>query len=409
MTENKSHQVENTLLSASSAFRFVFVLGIVNLFADMTYEGASSINGQYLGLLGAVPVAIGVTAGVGEFLGYALRFVFGQIADRTGKYWLLTFVGYSINLLAVPALALVGSWQVAAVLVVAERVGRAIRKPTVEAMLSYTTHTLGRGWVYAFNNALDQTGAVLGPLLMALVLTLRGSKTTTVEAYKIGYATLLVSALLALATIAVARLFFPDPSRLEARPTTRLKQFTPSYWYYMLGGGCVAAGLVSFELIAYHFAKTGSVMADWIPILFAVAMAVDGASGLIFGRLFDRIGMPVVFVAFLLSSLFPPLIFFGSFPLAAAGMVLWGIGFGAQDTLLKALIAGIMPQGRRNLAFGLFYTGYGLGWLVGSVTTGLLYGHSLTALVVFSITAQLASLPAFAFGQRMESVRTQGQ
>ena len=130
MTENKSHQVESTLLSASSAFRFVFVLGIVNLFADMTYEGASSINGQYLGLLGAVPLAIGVTAGVGEFLGYALRFVFGHIADRTGKYWLLTFVGYSINLLAVPALALVGSWQVAAVLVVAERVGRAIRKPT---------------------------------------------------------------------------------------------------------------------------------------------------------------------------------------------------------------------------------------------------------------------------------------
>ncbi len=409
MTEKKSQRIESTLLSASSAFRFVFVLGIVNLFADMTYEGASSINGQYLGLLGAVPLAIGVTAGIGEFLGYALRFVFGHIADRTGKYWLLTFVGYSINLLAVPALALVGSWQMAAVLVVAERVGRAIRKPTVEAMLSYTTHTLGRGWVYALNNALDQTGAVLGPLLMALVIMTRGGKTATVETYKIGYATLLVSALLALATVAVARMFFPDPSRLEAGPKTRLKRFTPSYWCYMLGGACVAAGLVSFELIAYHFAKTGSVTAEWIPILFAVAMGVDGASGLIFGRLFDRIGMPVVFVAFLLSSLFPPLIFFGSFPLAVVGMVLWGIGFGAQDTLLKALIAGIMPEGRRNLAFGLFYTGYGLGWLVGSVATGLLYSQSLIALVVFSIVAQLASLPAFALGQRMESARTRGE
>jgi MFS family permease len=409
MSENQSKSAAGPLLSASSAFRFVFVLGIVNLFGDMTYEGASSINGQYLGLLGAVPVAIGVTAGVGEFLGYALRFVFGYIADRTGKYWLLTFIGYGINLLAVPALALVGSWQVAAVLVVAERVGRAIRKPTVEAMLSYTTHTLGRGWVYAFNNALDQTGAVLGPLLMALVLMLRGGKTTNIETYRIGFATLLVSALLALATIAVARFFFPDPSRLEAGPTTRLKRFTPSYWYFMLGGACVAAGLVSFELIAYHFNTTGSVLADWIPILFAIAMGVDGAAGLIFGRLFDRIGMPTVYIAFLLSALYPPLIFFGNFPVAAAGMVLWGIGFGAQDTLLKALIAGILPEGKRNLAFGLFYTGYGLGWLVGSVATGVLYGQSLTALVAFSIAAQLVSLPAFAIGQRMESVRTRSK
>ncbi len=369
--------------SASNAFKFVLILGMVNLFADITYEGASSINGQFLGMLGASAAAIGIIAGVGEFLGYSLRFVAGYVSDRTGKYWLVTFVGYSVNLLAVPALALAGNWQVAAVLMVMERVGRALRKPPVEAMLSYTTGTLG----------LDQAGATIGPLLMALVLLLEGN-------YRTGYAVLLVSALLALATLTLARLFFPNPSHLEAGPTATTKAFTKSYWFYMLGGACIAAGLVSFELIAYHFSRTGAVTAEWIPLLFALAMATDGAAGLIFGKLFDRIGMPAVLVAFLLSSLFAPFVFLGNFPLAIFGMVLWGIGFGAQDTLLKALIAGILPEGRRNLAFGLFYTGYGGGWLVGSVTTGLLYEQSLLLLVAFSIAGQLASLPLFFVGQR---------
>src|SRR5947207_10325598 len=205
--KNSAQQSKKTKLTTSNAFRFVLILGIVNLFADVTYEGASSINGQFLGTLGASAAAIGIISGVGEFLGYGLRFVAGHIGDKTGKYWLVTFVGYAINLFAVPALALAGNWQVAAGLIIAERVGRAIRKPTVEAMLSYTTSSLGKGWVYALNNALDQTGAVVGPLLMALVLLLEGD-------YRVGYAVLLVSTLLALATLAVARMHFPRPSAL---------------------------------------------------------------------------------------------------------------------------------------------------------------------------------------------------
>src|SRR5213593_354360 len=157
---------------ASSAFRFVLTLGIVNLFADMTYEGGASINGPFLGTLGASAAMISIIAGVGEFLGYSLRSVAGYVADKTGKYWLITFLGYSINLLAVPAMALAGNWQAAAALILAERIGRALRKPTVEAMLSYSTGKHGKGWVYGVNTALDETGATLGPLIIALVLFL---------------------------------------------------------------------------------------------------------------------------------------------------------------------------------------------------------------------------------------------
>src|SRR5437868_1365438 len=193
MNESKTSHKGPTL-SASSAFGFVLILGVVNLFADVTYEGASSINGPFLGSLGASAAAIGVISGVGEFLGYSLRFVSGYVADKSGRYWLVTFLGYGINLLAVPALAFAGNWPLAAGLVIAERVGRAIRKPSVEAMLSYTTGSLGKEWVYALNTALDQAGATIGPLLIAVVLLLRGN-------YQTGYVLLLIPAPLALATL----------------------------------------------------------------------------------------------------------------------------------------------------------------------------------------------------------------
>lgn len=380
----------------TKAFKFVLILGIVNLFSDTTYEGASSINGPFLGMLGASAAAIGIISGLGEFLGYSLRFISGYISDKTGKYWLITFIGYSINLLAVPALALVGNWPTAACFIVAERIGRAIRKPTVEAMLSYTTGHFGKGWVYAVNTALDQIGATIGPLLMALVLYLKGD-------FQTGYALLLIPALLALGTLAIAQFFFPNPSHLENFPTAKLKGFGLSYWLYMLGGACIAAGLVSFELISYHFSKTASVSGHWIPLFFSIAMATDAIVSLIFGKLFDRIGLPAVIIAFFLSSLFAPFVFLGDFSLALFGMILWGIGFGAQDTLLKAIIAGILPEGKRNLAFGLFYTGYGSGWLIGSSITGLLYSESLYLLILFSVTLQLASLPFFIAARRHEN------
>jgi MFS family permease len=383
-------------VTPASAFRFVLILGIVSLFGDLTYEGASSINGPFLQKLGATAAAVGIIAGLGEFLGYALRLPASLVADKTGQYWIVTFIGYTINLLAVPALALAGNWQIAAVLMVTERIGRAIRKPSVDAMVSYAGSTLGRGWVFGLRNGLDQLGATVGPLVMALVLL------NHPDNYHLCYALLLISAFLALVTLAIARLNFPDPSRLEAKPAARGKSFSSAYWLYMFGGACVAAGLVSFELISYHFSQKDVVEKAWIPVFFSVGMAVDAVAGLAFGKLFDRVGMATVFVAFGLSSLFAPLIFYGNVWMALAGMVLWGIGFGAQDTLLKALIAGLLPEKRRNLAFGLFYVGYGIGWLAGSVTTGVLYDHYRTAMVVFSVVMQLIAIPAFLIGSKTQ-------
>jgi MFS family permease len=353
------------------------------------------MNGPFLGSLGATAAAISIIAGAGEFLGYSLRLVAGYIADQTGRYWLITFLGYAINLLAVPAMALTDHWLAAAALVFAERTGRAIRKPTVEAMLSYTTSRYGRGWVYALNTAFDETGATLGPLLIALVLLGAGG-----TAYRVGYVVLLVSSVLALGTLAVARYFFPTPRQLEAGPTAQSKGFTPPYWLYMIAAACFGAGLMSFEFVSFHLASKGIVTGFWVPLFLVIATAGGVGASLLFGRLFDGYGLRIILVAVLLSALFPPLVFLGSFYTALAGLILWGVGYAVQDTLLKALVAGMLPEGQRNLAFGLFYAGYGCGWLIGSVTIGLLYEHSIPLVIAFAMAVQLASLPLFVLARR---------
>ena len=379
--------------SASPAFSFVLIMGLVNLFGDVAYEGGASINGPFMASLGAGAAIISITAGAGEFLGYALRLPAGYIADKTGRYWTITFIGYVINLFAVPAMALAGNWQVAALLVLAERAGRALRKPTVEAMLSYTTNELGRGWVYGVNTALDEIGATIGPLVIALVLLLHGN-------YRTGYALLAISALLALASLIAARVTFPLPARLEQGHSATARGFQRAYWMAMLAGAFFAAGLMSFELISYHLAANKIIEGPWIPVLLALATAFGVIASLVLGKLYDGYGMPVLLIAVLLSALFSPLVFFGGPAAVVAGMLLWGIGYATQDTLLKAVIAGLLPEGKRNTAFGLFYAGYGGGWLLGSIVTGLLYDQSRLGLVVFAAAAQLASLPLFLLAER---------
>jgi MFS family permease len=372
-------------------------MGIVNLFGDTTYEGGASINGQFLGTLGASAAAISIIAGAGEFLGYSLRSVAGWTADRTGKYWPITFVGFAINLFAVPAMALAGNWQVAGLLILAERTGRAIRKPTVEAMLSYSTGQLGTGWVYALNTALDETGATIGPLLMAFGLYRHAS-------YRAGYSLLLISASLALIALIVARVLFPVPSKLEhGDRTAKAEGFTPAFWMYMVAAACFGAGLMSFEFISFHLLSHHTASTQWIPIFLGISTGFGVLANLALGRLYDRAGIGTVVGAVFVSALFSPLVFLGGFGVALIGMLLWGIGYAVQDTLFKAVVADRLPEGRRNFAFGIFYTGYGGGWLIGSIVTGLLYDVSIAAVIAFSMAVQLGSIPLFLFARRKEA------
>jgi len=369
------------------ALGFVVLLGVVSLFADMTYEGARSITGPFLALLGASGAVVGFVAGLGELIGYGLRLASGYLADRTKRYWGIAIFGYTLNLLAVPAIALAGRWEIAALLMIAERTGKGIRNPSRDVMLSHATGRIGRGWGFGLHEALDQIGAVLGPLLAAGVLSVNGS-------YRQAFALLGVAAVLALLTLAAARITFPNPSELEAaRAPVVGKGLGRAYWLYLVAAALVAAGYADFPLIAFRLQKEGLAPAAWVPVLYAIAMGVDALAALAFGKLFDRFGLPVLAVVVVASSAFAPLVFLGGFPLVVAGMVCWGIGMGAQESIMRAAIADLVPSNRRGTAYGLFNAGYGLSWFLGSALIGILFDVSVGWLVAFSITAQLAAVP----------------
>ncbi|MCS6910571.1 MAG: MFS transporter [Anaerolineales bacterium] len=380
---------EHTGFSRSAALRFVVLLGTVSLFADMTYEGARSVTGPYLALLGASGTVVGLVAGAGELLGYGLRLLSGYLSDRTRRYWAITLIGYAINLFAVPLLALAGNWPLAAALMIAERTGKAIRTPARDAMLSHATHQTGRGWGFGLHEALDQIGAILGPLLVSAVLYLRGD-------YRAGFALLLIPALLALGVLLTARVIYPRPQDLEAStPELRTRGFPRAFWLYLGAVALVAAGYADFPLIAYHFEKTNLLAPALIPVFYAVAMGVDALAALLFGRLFDRIGLTTLVIVSLLSALFAPLVFLGNWVTALLGVALWGVGLGAQESILRAAVAGMVPADRRGSAYGLFNTGFGLAWFAGSALMGGLYDVSLPALVAFAVAAQLLAAPLF--------------
>ena len=397
--ENEANQSSDIAAAvvANLAFRFVLIIGVVNFFADMTYEGARSIVGPFLGSLGASATIVGFVAGFGEMVGYGLRSVSGYFADKTHKYWAITFLGYAINMLAVPALALAGNWPMAAALVVAERTGRAIRKPAVESMLSHAGHSIGQGWVFGLNEAMDQTGATLGPLITAWVLYRRGT-------YPHAFAVLLISALLCLTVLFVAWLLHPQPQDLETRSAQQSadKSFQKAFWFYLVAGALIAAGFADFSLIAFHFQKSATLQKDLIPVFYAVAMATGALASLIFGRLLDKVGQTVLFVAFGVSAFFAPLVFLHTNGLVLMGMILWGMGMGAQDSCLKAVLASVVPSEKRSTAFGVFDTAFGVAWFAGSAIMGLLYDKSIPGLVAFSLTLQLLALPVIALARKQQ-------
>lgn len=375
--------------AARRALAFVVLIGIVSLFADMTYEGSRSIWGPFLGTLGATGAIVGLVAGGGELLGYVLRLGTGALADRTQRYWTITIVGYAINLLAVPALALAGNWPVAAGLVILERSGKALRTPARDAMLSYAAKDMGgAGWAFGLHEALDSTGAVLGPLIAALVLFLHGG-------YRHAFAWLLLPAVGALATLAIARMRFPQPQQLDTTPAPQISDAKAlrDLKVFLVATALIAAGYSDFALIAFHLAKDHVVSNDVVPTLYALASLAGGLTALVLGKAFDKRGLSVLLWATVAPALYAPLVFLGGPWAAVAGMALWGIGFGAHDSLFRAAVAQRIPRDKRATTMGVFNAIYGTAWCLGSILLGVLYDMNPLYTVIAALALQLAACP----------------
>lgn len=369
-----------------AAMRFIICLGVVSLFADMTYEGAHSIIGPYLKDLGATATEVGIIAGLGEMLAASLRYFSGRLADRTRAYWLLTILGYALNLVVVPGLAYAGNWQMAALLVVAERTGKALRGPARDVLLSEATGKVGHGFGFGVHAAFDQAGAMIGPLLMAQAVW-------RTNVFGPAFLRLAIPAVLALLALIVAHAV--DPVKGTPPRTKGPQPLPPVFAVYVAAAGVLACGFIDFPLLAYHWQKVSIARPAVIPLLYAGAMGVNGLAALILGKLFDRFGLLVLSFGILVSMLALPLGFLGGTSGAIASAACWAVGLGAQDASLRSGISQVVSMDKRGSAFGIFNAVYGVAWFLGSVAMGVLYDHALPVLVIFGVAMQFAAALMF--------------
>jgi len=397
-----------------TAFQLILLFGLVSLFGDMVYEGARSVNGPYLKTLGANAAIVGLVTGLAEFLGYAIRLVSGYFADKTKAYWFFTFLGYGL-LVSVPLLALTGVWQVAVVFIVIERLGKALRSPAKDTILSQATKQVGTGFGFALAEVLDQVGAMSGPLIFTALFMLLGKGNRSLTDYQHGYALLWFPLVLVMICVTLAWRKAPNPEILE---TSVIKNAPPEklskvFWIYTVFTFIATLGFANFALIGYHF-KVQHVLTDaQIPLFYALAMGVDAIAALAIGKAYDlfktrsnneQAGLFTLIAIPLFSLFIPAFVFSTQFAFALTGVIIWGIVMGCHETVMKSAIADLTPLKKRGTGYGIFNTAYGLAVFLGSAVTGLLYERSIFWVITASIAVELCAIPVF-FMMRKEALK----
>ena len=402
--------MENKKKRLSQAMLFIILFGIVSLFSDMTHEGASSIRGAYLSLLGASAATIGFISGLGELIGYSMRYVFGKLTDRTKRYWPMTIAGYVLDIVAVPLLALVGEhgWIAACALLVVQRMGKAIKKPAKDTIMSFAASQEGVGKSFGLQEVLDQIGAFIGPVLIYLVMLFK-TDGTTYEVYSTCFAFLAIPGAITIILLIVTRCKFPNPEHFEPEPKEYIHfKMKKEFILYIAGISLFAFGFIDYSIIIMHVSHTYSTLASCLsetsslvntgtlPLLYAGAMLVDAVAALIFGMMYDKNGVKALVWSTVISAPFAVFVFaFNSVPMLLVGIALWGVGMGAQESILKAAVTSMVPKTSRATGYGIFECSFGAFWFLGSWLMGVLYDASIPAMIAVSVAAQLAAIPLY--------------
>ncbi len=383
-----------------SPWRAVVGFGVVSLAADMVYEGARSVTGPLLASLGASALLVGLVTGAGEALALLLRLPFGARVDRSGGYWRATISGYALTAVSVPALAVTpflgtAGLAVGCLLVLAERIGKAVRSPAKSTLLAHAAGPVGLGRGFGVHKALDQIGAFAGPLLVAAVAGLTGALWPALLV-------LVVPGAAAIGLLLWLRRRTGDPHRLQAlgdgvpAPAPPLRQaareLPRAFWTFAASAGLATAGLVTFGVISYHLVTGGMVSTAAVPLVYAAAMAAEAVAALATGWAHDRFGARTLLVLPVLVAAVPALAFSDSFGLVLVGVLVWGAATGLQDSTVKALVAQLVPHGRRATGYGVFAAVQGLAAVAGGALAGGLSARSVPALVAVVGVLQLGAL-----------------
>ena len=371
-------------------------MGFVSMLADVVYEGARSIAGPYLATLGASALVVGAITGAGEAMSLAGRLASGPLADRTRAYWPLLIAGYVLTVVSVPLLGLTSVLWIVAGLVLAERAGKAIRRPAKDVILSHATAGIGRGRGFAVHEALDQFGAVIGPVVVAAAFAITGRYAPTFGILALPGAGVIVLLLWLRRRVPDPAAYEPDAHEHDDAAGRTRPPLPATFWWYASFAGVTTIGFTTFGVVGYHLARQGLVPAWAVPLAYAGAMLVDAGSALAVGALFDRVGRRVLLVVPLLAAAIPPLAFASRPALVFVGVGLWGAVTGIQESVLRAAVADLVPAARRGTAYGIFAAVLGAAALAGGVLTGALYERSLPALVIVVAGLQAAALILYA-------------
>ncbi|MFF4800653.1 MFS transporter [Streptomyces sp. NPDC001351] len=374
-------------------WRFVVTFGTVSLLADFVYEGARSVTGPLLASLGASALVVGVVTGVGEAAALVLRLASGPLTDRTRRFWAWTIAGYTLTVVSVPVLGLAGVLWVASALVIAERVGKAVRSPAKDTLLSHATAATGRGRGFAVHEAMDQIGALIGPLVVAGVLAATG------DDYAPALGVLAAPGVAVLALLVWLRHRVPDPAAYEPEPEPAAAvaqagraPLPRAFWVYAAFTAATLAGFATFGVLSYHLVQRHLLPTAAVPVLYAAAMGVDALAALATGWAYDRYGARTLAVLPVLAAGVPLLAFTDTVALTVAGTLLWGAAMGVQESTLRATVADLVPPGRRATAYGLFAAVMGAATLVGGILAGALYARSIPALIIVTVAVQALAL-----------------
>lgn len=358
--------------------KFVILMGLVSLFADITYEGARSISGAFLATFGISALMLGFFSGIGELFSYSIRIFSGLLADKTRKYWFMTFLGYSM-VFAIPAIYFANSWQLVVLLLLLERLGKALRSPSRDALISFSTSKIGHGKGFGLHEALDQIGAIIGPIIVFFAIFFGFS-------YHESFGFLLIPSFLMIIALFLAKKEYTSEEIPYKRTSGGLDR---EIYYYMAFSALSLAGFANFQLIAYHFEIRQLFDREIIPILYAIAMGVDALSALIAGRFYDKFGLNTLF---LIPILTPLSVLFTLSLSPVFGVVLYGIVLGMQESIARAGVAELSSESRRATSYGIFNAANGLGFFFGGITLGFLYDLSLEFMFTFSFFVEFIAV-----------------
>jgi len=395
------------------AFQLIITLGIISLLGDIIYEGARGVSGQYLQILGVNAATVGFIVGLGELLGYLFRLASGFFADKTKSYWLFTIIGYGL-LISIPLISLTGIWQIVAVLIILERIGKGVRTPARDTIASHASKQIGSGYAFGIAEFIDQIGAIIGPLIFSFVLVRVVTGQNLIATYQQGFSFTWLPYILLLGMLWFAYARFKNSEELETVVQQKgddEKELPKVFWLYALFVFITTVGFVSFALVGFHLKKYGILNDAYIPLLYAVAIgAVDAIVGLVAGKMYDKLnkrsgnhksGLVLLLAIPISATIVPIFIFSKTLAFIIVGTALFGFGMGLQEVIMKAAVADMTPLAKRSTAYGIFNLSLGLAFFVGGTLSGFLYDYSITILIIFLTTIELMSIPVFYMMKKM--------